>query len=120
MSTPQTRTTELHYIWHPTMGGSKSLECCLTVVQPQTRRTTRAGPHCMQWLERVFTVLGDMMSLLHNYYWSVARMSTCQMMTTKPRCIWRPTLGGSEWYRYCSTPVQMPAQRTPRARPHCT
>ena len=57
---------------------------------------------------------------LPSYYWSAAQMSTRQMTTTKLHCIWHLTSGRLKWYWYCSTPVQIPAQRTPKARPHYT
>jgi ankyrin repeat protein len=43
----KTAITRHHYTWHPTMGSLRLDECCLSMVQMLTQRTSVARPRCI-------------------------------------------------------------------------
>src|SRR6266702_2759925 len=100
------------------MGGSISHGYCSTMVQLPTRRTTLAGPHCTYWPKANIT-LSRIASVLHNYYWSAAQISTRQTSRTELHYIWHPTMGGSKSPECCLIVMQPPTRRATRAGPHC-
>src|SRR6266404_9813126 len=113
----KTNTRQPCYMPRHTMGGWRCHRGCLTSVSIRMRRTTAAKLHYI-WFHEA-NVTHKMVFVLHDFYWSVARMWTYNGAITGPHYTLHLPLGKPQSQSYSSSMAQMRTRRpTMERRPY--